>query len=373
MLANNPFRQLCDGLKYGTLLPATVRAEILASDQVVQVADRKIEVDAIVEFSVADRAQKPIRAAIEFKSRLTPLALEGAVHQVLRIRNELRRVAEYGDLYPMIAAPYLSDSVQKRCKELGVGYIDLNGNFLLAHQGVYVDVARPATVFKHPQGVKRIFAGRSRRIIRVLLANPFKPFRLEELASEAELSVGQAFQVTKRLLEDALLERTSEGRVLTKPRQLLRLFAKELRSDYLENRKVFHGFSERPLREVADHLSTLCEQKGIPCVFTLTSGLEPHERNLREDLTAAYIGVSAGEIRDALRLEAVGKGANVLLMTPPETDNTSAGGVFYLPRKLTSGLTGVNLVQLFADFSLQSGRGEEQAEFLIEHALGFRE
>jgi hypothetical protein len=60
-------------------------------------------------------------------------------------------------------------------------------------------------------------------------------------------------------------------------------------------------------------------------------------------------------------------------MTPPETDNTSAGGVFYLPRKLTSGLRGVNLVQLFADFSLQSGRGEEQAEFLIEHALGFRE
>ena len=373
MLANNPFRQLCDGLKDGTLLPATVRAEILASDQVVQVADRKVEVDAIVEFSVADRAQKPIRAAIEFKSRLTPLALEGAVHQVLRIRNELRSVAEYGDLYPMIAAPHLSDSVQKRCKELGVGYIDLNGNFLVAHQGVYVDVARPATVFKHPQGVKRIFAGRSRRIIRVLLANPFKPFRLEELASEAELSVGQAFQVTKRLLEDALLERTSEGRVLTKPRQLLRLFAKELRSDYQENRQIFHGFSERPLREVADHLSTLCEQKGIPCAFTLTSGLEPHERNLREDLTAAYIGVSAGEIRDALRLDAVGKGANVLLMTPPETDNTSAGGVFYLPRKLTCGLTGVNLVQLFADFSLQSGRGEEQAEFLIEHALGFRE
>lgn len=185
--------------------------------------------------------------------------------------------------------------MQKRCKELGVGYVDLNGNFLLAHQGVYVDVARPATVFKHPQGVKRVFAGRSRRIIRVLLANPFKPFRLEELASEAELSVGQAFQVTKRLLEDGLLERTSEGRVLTKPRQLLRLFAKELRSDYLENRQVFHGFSEWPLREVAEHLSTLCEQKGIRCAFTLTSGLEPHERNLREDLTAAYIGVAAGE------------------------------------------------------------------------------
>ena len=93
----------------------------------------------------------------------------------------------------MVAAPYLSDSVQRRCKELGVGYIDLNGNFLLARQGVYVDVVRPATAFKNPQGVKRIFAGRSRRIIRVLLVNPFQPFRLEELAAEAELSVGQVF------------------------------------------------------------------------------------------------------------------------------------------------------------------------------------
>ncbi len=373
MLTNKPFRQLCDGLKSGTLLPATVRAEILASDQVVQVADRKIEVDAVVEFSLTDSSQKPIKAAIEFKSRLTPMALEGAVHQVLRIRNELRSVAEYGDLYPMIAAPYLSDSVQQRCKELGVGYIDLNGNFLLAHQGVYVDVVRPATVFKNPQGVKRIFAGRSRRIIRVLLVNPFQPFRLEELAAEAELSVGQAFQVTKRLLEDGLLERTSEGRVLTKPRQLLRLFAKELKSDYLENRQVFHGFTETPLREFSDRLGEVCDQKGIPCAFTLTSGLEPHERNLREDLAAAYIGAPAGEIRDALRLEAVGKGANVLLMTPPEPDNSNAGGVFYRTRKLTNGLTGVNLIQLFVDFTLQSGRGEEQAEFLIEHALGFRE
>ena len=30
-------------------------------------------------------------------------------------------------------------------------------------------------------------------------------------------------------------------------------------------------------------------------------------------------------------------------------------------------------MQLFVDFTLQSGRGEEQAEFFIEHALGFRE
>jgi len=36
-------------------------------------------------------------------------------------------------------------------------------------------------------------------------------------------------------------------------------------------------------------------------------------------------------------------------------------------------LESVNPIQLFADFSLQSGRGEEQAEFLLEHTLGLHQ
>ena len=83
--------------------------------------------------------------------------------------------------------------------------------------------------------------------------------------------------------------------------------------------------------------------------------------------------MSPQQLRDELQLEAVGKGANVLLMTPPEADNTDAGGVFYQSRKLTNGLTGVNPVQLYVDFTLHGSRGQEQADFLIEHALGFRE
>jgi hypothetical protein len=181
------------------------------------------------------------------------------------------------------------------------------------------------------------------------------------------------FQVTKRLQEDGLLDRTHEGRVLTKPRKLLRLFAKELKSDYAHNRNVFNAFSETPPTQFAQFLRETCERKDVRCAFTLASGLEPNERNVREEIVAAYINVSPQNLRNDLPLEAVGKGANVILMMPPESDNTDAGGVFYLPRKLTNGLTGVNPVQLYLDFTLHGSRGEEQAEFLIEHALGFRE
>jgi hypothetical protein len=92
---------------------------------------------------------------------------------------------------------------------------------------------------------------------------------------------------------------------------------------------------------------------------------------VRQDLTAVYVDCPGSELKDELRLETVGRGANVLVMTPPENDNTSDGGVFYQPRILSNGLLGVNPVQLYIDFALQGGRGEEQAEFLLEHSLGF--
>jgi hypothetical protein len=373
MREHNFIQYLRDGLESGTLAPPGVQARIVEMQPLFKGTHTQTQVDAIVEFTLKDRPNKPIRAVIEMKSRLTPMVLEGAIHEVLGYRNELQRSGDFKDLYPMVAAPYISDSVQRRCKELRVGYIDLNGTFALIHDDVYVDVVRPATRFKNPQGVKNIFSGRSRRIIRVLLANPHRPYRLEELASEAQLSTGQVFQVMRRLQEDGLLDRTHEGRVLTKPRNLLRLFAQELKSDYAYNRTVFNAFSETPQMQFAKFLRETCERKGVQCAFTLASGLEPNERNVREEITAAYINVSPESLRYDLQLEAVGKGANVILMMPPESDNTDAGGVFYRPRKLTNGLTSVNPVQLYVDFTLHSGRGEEQAEFLIEHALGFRE
>ena len=363
---------LLAGLTSGSLLPPNVRATKVVAQSSFAAAGQRVPVDAIVEFTVVNSTHKPIQAVIELKSRLTPMALEGVVHQLLRHRNELHRLGEYQDLYPMVAAPYLSDSIQARCKELGVGYIDLNGTFALIHHDVYVDIVRPATAFKNPQGVKNIFSGKSRRILRVLLVNPYQPYRLEPLAAETKLSVGQVSQVIRRLQEDDLVERNSDGCLLTKPRRLIRIFAQELKRDYTQHRTVFSGFSEKDPSSLAQRLRDICERRNIRYGFTLGSGLEANERNVREQLTAAYIGVSPQQLRDELQVEAVGKGANVLLMTPPDTDNTGAGGVFYSSRKLTNGLTGVHPVQLYVDFTLHGSRGQEQADFLMEHALGFR-
>ena len=172
MASNNHLLELCDGLATGKLLPANVQANVLYCDKAIPGAARRVQADALIEFRVKNAQQEPITAVLEFKSRLTPLILEGTIHQVLGISNALRTSAAYRDVYPMVGAPYLSESVQSRCKELGIGYVDLNGTLLLARQNIYVDVVRPSTAYKNPQGIKRIFSGRSRRIARVLLVNP---------------------------------------------------------------------------------------------------------------------------------------------------------------------------------------------------------
>ena len=204
------------------------------------------------------------------------------------------------------------------------------------------------------------------------MVNPHQPFRLEKLASEADVSVGQVFHVVKRIEEDGLLQRTTEGRALTRPRRLLRLFSDELKSDFLAKRKIFHGFSELQHQELANSLREYCGHKNVRFAFTLSSGLEPYERNTRDEVTAAYVSGLSEEIAAELKVQAVGRGANVILMIPPDTDNNDTGGVFYRTRLLTNGLTAVNPIQLYLDFTLYGGRGQEQAEFLLEHSLGFR-
>ena len=119
---------------------------MLHSDEIIVAAGRPVQPDALIEFRVREVQQEPITAVLEFKSRLTPLIFEGTIHQVLGISNSLCASVQYGDVYPMVGAPYISESVQNRCKELGIGYVDLNGTLLLARNNIYMDVVRPATL-----------------------------------------------------------------------------------------------------------------------------------------------------------------------------------------------------------------------------------
>ena len=361
--------KLADGLDSGALLPFPLRAKVLHTDYRFPLGERDLGVDLVVEFTTDKHT---VTAVIECKSRLTPSTVEGLLYEMRQLESH-RRSSPFRNAKAMIAAPYISEPLRLRFKEAGIGYLDLNGSFYLSGDDLYIDIARPKGPYGNPQGTKNIFVGKSRRVIRVLLCHPYTPFRLEDLAKQTQLSPAQVFQVFQRLQDHGVIERSSAGRQLTKPRKLLNLLSSEARRDYQTNRVIFQGFYDGDPQVLTRNIADYCDTRAIDCALTLFSGLESRERNVIENLSAVYVSGDPAKIAADLKIPFASIGANVLIMRAPERDNTAAGGVFYETRKLLSGAKAVNMVQEYLDFSLYPGRGEEQARFLLEEVLAYRE
>ena len=116
-------REFRERLDSGKVTPPGVRALNIRMQPLLG-GDSNVRVDALAEFSFERIPNRVIKAVIELKSRLTPMALEGAIHQVIGYRNQLRKSSEFDDVYPMLAAPYISESVQRRCQEVGPAHRD---------------------------------------------------------------------------------------------------------------------------------------------------------------------------------------------------------------------------------------------------------
>lgn len=371
MLEREVAERIQEELESGNLLPSNLRAKVRRGDFRLSLPEGTVGVDLLVEFKLQTSSKK-ILAVIECKSHLTLTRMESAVHHLQRAAMALERELDVPEICRMVAAPYIPPSVQETCKELDLGYIDLNGNFHLTQDELYFDIVRRPSKFRRVQGVRNIYLGKSRRILRVLLTQPHTPFRVKHLATEAETSVAQVSYVLRRLQEDRLVEKSSAGSALVRPGKLLRVLVDELSPDYEKNRRIYYGFAEEEPPAVMERLARHCQTRNIEHAFALFSGLEKHERNVIATLTALYVSVEPKLVAEALQIPFATMGSNIFIMRPPSSDNTSRGGVFYRPRMLSSQIKAVNLVQAYIDFMLYSGRGKEQAQFIFDRLLAFR-
>src|ERR1041385_3701769 len=124
---------------------------------------RRSPLDLIVE---AEIRGKPITFVVECKTQGEPRYLRQAADQLRDV------LPEYPTAYPIIIAPYISDSSAALLASKRVGYYDLAGNALIDFGPIFVRVygkPRPNPVQRK---LKSIFRPRSARILRVLLTDP---------------------------------------------------------------------------------------------------------------------------------------------------------------------------------------------------------
>jgi Transcriptional regulator, AbiEi antitoxin, Type IV TA system len=278
---------------------------------------------------------------------------------VTRLR-ELRR--QLPGAYPVIAAPYVSPQSAALARQNGCGYVDLSGNCYLTFDNVHIEKeGRPnARPLRRP--LKTLFAPRATRIVRALLVERDRAWRLEELGRAVGVSLGHAHNVVKRLEELDWLDRGRDGRYrLGRPGELLDAW----REEYSYRVNGLHAFVATPgdKRRVMEALARHATELGMTYAFTLHAGASLIGPHVRVSTVHCYVAGDVDNLARALGLQAVEGDGSVYLMTPYDP------GVFYAP-VVKAGFRVVSLPQLYVDLYRYERRGREQAEKLRRDAMG---
>jgi hypothetical protein len=222
---------------------------------------------------------------------------------------------------------------------------------------IYISLNKELTM------VKNIFAGKSTRIIRVLLSTPSKTWRVRELASEANVSLGLVSIVTNRLINMGFLVRDRSMRLkLRKGEELLRRWASFYDPD-MWPRKVYYG--RGTLYEIGRNLAETAKRYDLKYAFTGPFATDLLTQYIRPAEIHMYVTGEGAlrKITDDLNLEIAEIGGNVIFLI------TNDNSVFYGLRDMTDNKVGavsvVSDVQLILDLFNYTDRTREAAERLL--------
>src|SRR5262245_24031192 len=176
-------------------------------------------VDLLVRFRMGSEAKTLICEA-------RPVGQPRYIREMLTRLRGLRE--QVPGAYPITVAPYISPQSAALVRQNGCGYLDLSGNCYLAFDNVLIEKEGKPNVRPSNRPLKTLFAPRATRIVRALLQDRDRSWRLEELGRAAQVSLGHAHNVVKRLEDLEWVERSAAGRFrLQKPGELLEAWRDE--------------------------------------------------------------------------------------------------------------------------------------------------
>ncbi len=319
------------------------------------------------DFSIELRADGDAWVLIgEVKADGQPRHVRGAALQVKDYVQRFAAVDARARAYPVVVAPFISPASAEICKEVGVGFADLSGNCHLAFGRVYIEKSAAENPFRKRRVQRSLFGAKSGRVLRLLLAEPHRVWRVVQLAEQAQVSLGQVSNLRRRLLDDewAVVERG--GLRLSKPRELLETWRQAHRLDPARSESCYtllHGEAlDKALRAALAEAGNGAH--AVLASYSAGRWLAPFARVASLYLYADEQGEAV--LRKHLRLEPPGKGANVSLMRPKDE------GVFLDRIEAGKGVWCTSPIQTYLDLAASGERGAEAAEHLFNECIAPR-
>lgn len=279
------------------------------------------------------------------------------------VRSAIRNLHAYmygrkDIMTPLVIAPYLSPTSRELCHKNDIAYLDLEGNARIQFGGIYINHQVPGKPASEKRELQSIFSPKSAQVLKLMLNDRHRAWRVAELAAEGHVSLGHVSNVRQKLLAREWAVIDDEGLILSRPESLL----DEWKASYkpppgkiLEFYTPLHGnMLETRLKMLLGH----DEKSGYAVLasFSAAQWLAPYGRTGVHYFYADKKGIQ--KLKEDLNLSAVTKGANVQITIPDHP------GVFLDSIEPASGICTTGIVQTYLDLFSQGERGQESAEHL---------
>lgn len=322
--------------------------KIDALERALNVGDACMDIVATVRV-----AKQRHRLAIEVKSNGQPRVARTAAYRLARVLESDPGV------YGVFAAPYISPRAAEICVQEKIGYFDLAGNCRLTFGQVYIEQQGNPNLFAERRGLRSLYSPKAARVLRVLLNDPKKPWRVQALAEAAKVSLGLVSNVKSFLEDREWLGSSNAGLLLKNPENLLVEWSEN--SKYLKNTSVNY-YTLKSISDIEADLAMACDGEGIRYALTCFSGAARYAPSVRYQRAMAYVSRDVDRIAKILSLKEVTSGANVALLIPYDE------GVLYGARSI-DGVYVASPVQVYLDLLEVKGRGEEAAQAILDEVI----
>ncbi|WP_366526553.1 hypothetical protein [Acidiferrobacter sp.] len=307
---------------------------------------------------LADKRQHAL--ICEYKSNGQPRYARSAL---LELRDYVLQKAPHAT--PVFMAPYISPAVRQLCEEKGVGYLDLEGNARIAFGSVFIErmvASKPATVRRD---LKSLFRPKAAQVLRAMLREPGRAWRVTELSKISGVSLGHVSNVRARLIDREWARAADEGLVLLGSGALLDAWRDSYMAPPGKRLRFYTPLHGSAFEDAAR--GALRAEGGVGCAafasFSAAQWLAPYGRIGTHYFFADEEGLR--KLQAALKLAPASKGENVVITVPKDL------GLMADTIEPAPGAVCTSPVQTYLDLSIAGERGTEAAEHLRRERLSW--
>lgn len=266
---------------------------------------------------------------------------------------------------PVFIAPYISPAVKQLCQEKGVGYLDLEGNARIAFGGVFIERFVDHKPVSQHRELKSLFRPKSAQVLRAMLREPDRAWRVTELSEASGVSLGHVSNVRTGLMDREWARASDDGLVLSQPTALLDAWRDSYTAPPGERLRFYTPLHGGGLEEAARSALRADSGPGRAAFasFSAAQWLAPYARTGTHYFFADDEGLR--KLQVALKLAPTAKGENVVITLPKDL------GLLADTVEPAPGAVCTNPVQTYLDLAIAGERGAEAADHLRQEKLSW--